>query len=231
MNQELLTLLQQVDTPTICNAIEVAQGKRGFDQFTRGTMQASDPQAPAIVGYARTAKVSALRPSDDPVDEVKARRMAYYKHMAEGARPSIAVVEDVDFPDCVGAFWGEINTTVHRGFGVKGALTNGVMRDLGDLPSGFPVIAGSIGPSHAFVHVTEIGVPVNVFGLAVQDGDLVHADRHGALVIPDDVIDHLFDAINKLMANEKLVLEPARSDEFDFDAFEKAWAAFEAART
>ena len=231
MNQELLTLLQQVDTPTVCNAIEVAQGKRGFDQFTRGTMQASDPQAPAIVGYARTAKVSALRPSDDPVDEVKARRMAYYKHMAEGARPSIAVVEDVDFPDCVGAFWGEINTTVHRGFGVKGALTNGVMRDLGDLPSGFPVIAGSIGPSHAFVHVTEIGVPVNVFGLAVQDGDLVHADRHGALVIPDDVIDHLFDAINKLMANEKLVLEPARSDEFDFDAFEKAWAAFEAART
>ena len=231
MNQELLTLLQQVDTPTVCNAIEVAQGKRGFDQFTRGTMQASDPQAPAIVGYARTAKVSALRPSDDPVDEVKARRMAYYKHMAEGARPSIAVVEDVDFPDCVGAFWGEINTTVHRGFGVKGALTNGVMRDLGDLPSGFPVIAGSTGPSHAFVHVTEIGVPVNVFGLAVQDGDLVHADRHGALVIPDDVIDHLFDAINKLMANEKLVLEPARSDEFDFDAFEKAWAAFEAART
>ena len=231
MNQELLTLLQQVDTPTVCNAIEVAQGKRGFDQFTRGTMQASDPQAPAIVGYAQTAKVSALRPSDDPVDEVKARRMAYYKHMAEGARPSIAVVEDVDFPDCVGAFWGEINTTVHRGFGVKGALTNGVMRDLSDLPSGFPVIAGSIGPSHAFVHVTEIGVPVNVFGLAVQDGDLVHADRHGALVVPDDVIDHLFDAINKLMANEKLVLEPARSDEFDFDAFEKAWAAFEAART
>lgn len=231
MNQELLTLLQQVDTPTVCNAIEVAQGKRGFDQFTRGTMQASDPQAPAMVGYARTAKVSALRPSDDPVDVVKARRMAYYKHMAEGTRPSIAVIEDVDFPDCVGAFWGEINTTVHRGFGVKGALTNGVVRDLGDLPSGFPVIAGSIGPSHAFVHVTEIGVPVNVFGLAVQEGDLVHADRHGALVIPADVIDHLFDAINKLMANEKLILEPARVDEFDFDAFEKAWAAFEAART
>lgn len=231
MNQELLTLLQQVDTPTVCNAIEVAQGKRGFDQFTRGTMLASDPQAPAMVGYARTAKVSALRPSDDPVDVVKARRMAYYKHMAEGTRPSIAVIEDVDFPDCVGAFWGEINTTVHRGFGVKGALTNGVVRDLGDLPSGFPVIAGSIGPSHAFVHVTEIGVPVNVFGLAVQEGDLVHADRHGALVIPADVIDHLFDAINKLMANEKLILEPARVDEFDFDAFEKAWAAFEAART
>ncbi len=112
------------------------------------------------------------------------------------------MVEDVDFPACVGAFWGEINTTVHKGFGVKGALTNGVMRDLGDLPAGFPVIAGSIGPSHAFVHVTEIGEPVNIFGMAVKDGDLVHADRHGALVIPGDVIDQLHEAITKLLATE-----------------------------
>ena len=231
MDQALLTLLQQVDTPTVCNAIEVAHGKRGFNAFTRGTMQASDPQAPAIVGYARTAKISAQRPSDDPVDVVKARRKAYYQHMSNGEQPSIAVVEDVDFPDCVGAFWGEINTTVHKGFGVKGALTNGVMRDLGDLPAGFPVIAGSIGPSHAFVHVNEIGEPVNIFGLAVKDGDLVHADRHGALVIPGDVMDQLHEAITKLLATEKLVLEPARADGFDYDAFEKAWSAYEAART
>ena len=231
MDQALLTLLQQVDTPTVCNAIEVAQGKRGFDAFTRGTMQASDPQAPAIVGYARTAKISAQRPSDDPVVVVKARRKAYYQHMSNGEQPSIAVVEDVDFPDCVGAFWGEINTTLHKGFGVKGALTNGVMRDLGDLPAGFPVIAGSIGPSHAFVHVTEIGEPVNIFGLAVKDGDLIHADRHGALVIPGDVMDQLHEAITKLLATEKLVLEPARADGFDYDAFEKAWSAYEAART
>jgi regulator of RNase E activity RraA len=231
MDQALLTLLQQVDTPTVCNAIEVAQGKRGFDAFTRGTMQASDPQAPAIVGYARTAKISAQRPSDDPVDVVKARRKAYYQHMSNGEQPSIAVVEDVDFPACVGAFWGEINTTVHKGFGVKGALTNGVMRDLGDLPAGFPVIAGSIGPSHVFVHVTEIGEPVNIFGLTVKDGDLVHADRHGALVIPGDVMDQLHEAITKLLATEKLVLEPARADGFDYDAFEKAWSAYETART
>ena len=231
MDQALLTLLQQVDTPTVCNAIEVAQGKRGFSAFTRGTMQASNPQAAAIVGYARTAKISAQRASDDPVDEVKARRMAYYKHMSDGVRPSVAVVEDMDFPHCVGAFWGEINTTVHKGFGVHGALTNGVMRDLGDLPAGFPVVAGSIGPSHAFVHVTEIGTPVTVFGLAVKDGDLVHADRHGALVVPVDVIDQLHDAITTLLATEKLVLEPARADGFDYDAFEKSWSAFEAART
>jgi regulator of RNase E activity RraA len=145
--------------------------------------------------------------------------------------PAVAVVEDMDYPDCIGAYWGEINTTVHKGFGLSGTLTNGVMRDLGDVPDGYPVIAGSIGPSHGFVHVREIGTPVEIFGMSVTDGDLIHADRHGAIVIPADIISVLENAIDKLLSTEHLILEPARKDEFDFDAFEKAWTAFENSRT
>ena len=231
MDNSLLTLLKQVDTPTVCNAIEVAQGKRGFDAFTRGTMLASHPDAPAIVGYARTARIAAVTPPTEAPEVIKARRMEYYRHMSEGPRPALAVIDDVDFPQCIGAYWGEINTTVHKGFGLSGALTNGVMRDLGDLPEGFPVIAGSIGPSHGFVHVKDIGQPVTVFGLRVADGDLIHADRHGALVIPPEVLPDLDAAIRRLLDTEKLVLDPARQEGFDFDAFEAAWSAFEAART
>jgi regulator of RNase E activity RraA len=231
MEDTLLTLLRQVDSPTVCNAIEVAQGKRGFDAFTRGTMLASHPDAPAMVGYARTARIAAITPPDEPPEVIKDRRMDYYRHMAGGPRPAVTVVEDVDFPHCIGAYWGEINTTVHKGFGISGALTNGVMRDLGDLPEGFPVVAGSVGPSHGFVHVKEIATTVNVFGLQIADGDLVHADRHGALVIPTEVIPDLEGAIRKLLDTEKLVLEPARHEGFDFDAFEAAWTDFEKART
>ncbi len=231
MNETLLALLRRIDTPSVCNAIETAQGKRGFNAFTRGTMLASDPTAGAIVGYARTAKIAANEPPQDPPEVIKKRRMAYYQHMAEGPRPAVAVVEDVDFPHAVGAFWGEVNTTVHKGFGLSGVLTNGVMRDLGDLASDFPVIAGSIGPSHAFVHVREIGTPVTIFSMTVNDGDLIHADRHGGVVIPPEVIPDLEVAILKMFETEKLILEPARQDDFDFDAFQKAWAAFEAART
>ena len=231
MNQDLLKLLQSVDTPTVCNAIEVAEGKRGFSAFTRGTMLASHPDAPAMVGYARTAKIAAVAPPTEPADVIRERRMNYYRHMGSGPRPAIAVVEDVDFPDCIGAYWGEINTTVHKGLGLNGALTNGVMRDLGDLPDGFSVVAGSVGPSHGFVHVREIGTPVTIFGMEVNDGDLVHADRHGALVVPSAVIDDLADAIRKLLETENLVLDPARQPGFDIEAFEAAWAAFEAART
>ncbi|WP_171133380.1 MULTISPECIES: RraA family protein [unclassified Ruegeria] len=231
MTPSLLTLLRKVDTPTVCNAIEVAQGKRGFSNFTRGTMLCSAPDEPAIVGYARTAKIAALQPPSEAPDVIKARRMAYYKYMAEAPGPSVAVIEDVDYPDCIGAYWGEINTTIHKGFSMAGALTNGVMRDLGDMPEGFPVVAGSIGPSHGFVHVREVDTPVEVFGMAVHPGDLIHADRHGAVVVPAEVIDQLQAAIEKLLQTERLVLDPASQPGFDFAAFEAAWAAFEKART
>lgn len=231
MDDTLLSLLRMVDTPTVCNAIEVAQGKRGFNAFTRGTVLASRPQAPAIVGYARTARIAAAAPSTEDPAIIRARRMDYYRHMASGPKPSLAVIEDLDFPNAVGAFWGEINANIHRGFGLSGVLTNGVMRDLGDVPDDFQMIAGSVGPSHAFVRVEDVGVDVTVFGMTVKNGDLVHADRHGALVVPPEIVPVLAASIAKLQATERLIIDPAKSAGFDFETFEAAWAAFEAART
>ncbi|MDB2563146.1 RraA family protein [Amylibacter sp.] len=230
MKISLLNLLKSVDTPTVCNAIEVAQGKRGFNDFTRGTMLASDTKG-VIVGYAVTAQIAAIEPPTEAISVIRERRMSYYKAMSENVRPSIAVVEDLDYPNCIGAFWGEVNTTIHKGFGMSGALTNGVMRDLGDMAEGFPVVAGSIGPSHGFVHVRSVNQPINIFGMNIKSGDLVHADRHGAVVVPTDVIDDLETSILKMQQTERLVLDPARKKGFDFDAFETAWNDFEKART
>jgi len=81
------------------------------------------------------------------------------------------------------------------------------------------------------VHVREVGTPVTVFGLTVNPGDLVHADRHGAVVVPPAVLPTLEAAIEKLFESERLILEPARSSGFDIDALEVAWQAFERART
>lgn len=231
MDTRLLVLLRSVDTPTVCNAIEVAQGTRGFSGFTRGTMLCSDPGGRPVVGYAVTAKIAAAAPPSAAPEVIRARRMAYYKAMANAPQPSVAVVEDQDFPNCIGAYWGEVNTTIHKGFGMSGALTNSVMRDLGDMAPDFPVVAGSIGPSHGFVHVTALDTPVTIFGLTIHPGDLVHADRHGAVVVPKEVVHQLAAAIKKMQETEQLVLGPARQSGFDFARFEAAWAAFERART
>jgi regulator of RNase E activity RraA len=99
------------------------------------------------------------------------------------------------------------------------------------MDEGFPVLAGSIGPSHGFVHAVEIGTPVNIMGMRVAQGELIHADRHGALVIPEDVIPELKAAIDNVIACEAIVLGPARQPGFDISKLEEAWAKFEAART
>jgi regulator of RNase E activity RraA len=230
MDRVLLDLLRRVDTPTVCNAIEVVQGKRGFAAFTRGTMICTEP-GKSVVGYAVTAQIAAVVPPTETPEVIRARRMAYYRAMHDAPKPSVAVIEDVDFPDCIGAYWGEVNTTIHKGFGMSGALTNGVVRDLGDLPQGFPVVAGSIGPSHGFVHVRSLLKPVTVFGLRVATGDLIHADRHGAVVIPREVVTGLAAAIVRMQDTERLVLGPARQPGFTYAIFEAAWEAFEKART
>jgi len=230
MDDVLLSLLRSVDTPTVCNAIEVAQGKRGFNGFTRGTMLASDP-AGVMVGYARTARIRAVVPPTEEPDVIKARRMAYYKYMSEGVQPSVCVVQDLDVPNAIGAYWGEVNTNIHKAFGLSGTLTDGVMRDLADLAKNYPVIAGSIGPSHGFVHVVDFDKPVRVFGLEIKAGDLVHADRHGAVVVPLDIKNGLKDAIKTLVESEKIVFDAVKEKQISFDEFEIVWAAFEAART
>lgn len=231
LSDTLWKLLKSVDTPTVCNAIEVAEGKRGFNAYTKRSVLTSNPKAPALVGFARTAKIAGAEPPKIEPYEVRKRRMKYFHHMSLGSDPKISVIEDEDFPNCVSAWWGEIHTTVHKGLGVLGALTNGVMRDLGDLEEGFPVISGSIGPSHAFVHVTEIGTDVSIFDLTIKNGDLIHADRHGALVIPTYVIPILEDSIKELLRTENLILGPAREPGFNFEKLEKAWTEFENSRT
>lgn len=230
-NEEFVRSLARYDTPTICNAIEVAQGKRGFDDYTRGTFQAAMNGAKAMVGYARTAKIAGKNPSTESSEIIKARRLDYFRYMADGPRPALCVVEDIDGPNCVSAWWGEVHTVVHKGLKLSGAITNGVMRDLDDHQDGFPVIAGSIGPSHAFVRVEELECPVEIFGMKVRPGDLVHADQHGALVIPSDILPELQAAIDKLLATEQIIIAPAKQDGFDIEALETAWREFEKSRT
>lgn len=105
------------------------------------------------------------------------------------------------------------------------------MRDLGGMPKGFPVLAGSVGPSHGFVHVRDVGTRVSVFGMRVLQGDLIHADRHGAVCIPADVLPQLNDALDRLFAAEAVVLDPLKDGDVDFETFKDLWAKFEKART
>lgn len=229
MREELLNLLARTDTPTICNAIELAQGKRGFNDFSRGKHVAMHGTPQVAFGFARTARIAGENPTKRSDAENKAVRMEYYRYMSAGARPAICVIEDTD-PEPVAAFWGEVNTNIHRGFGLSGTLTNGLFRDLGMCPEDYQVIGGAIGPSHRFVHVLDFGQPVKVFGLDIREGDFVHADRNGAVIIPPDILSVIDHWIVKMQQLEAIVIEPSKQEGFDFAKFESAWAELEKRR-
>jgi regulator of RNase E activity RraA len=217
--------LKKFDTPTLCNAIEVALGARFTTGFTRQTLIAAHPKSPPIVGYARTCSVRCSVPFD--ASGRKDRLLGYYGYLEQSPRPTIAVVQDVDSQPGLGAFWGEVNTTVHWNLGCIGAITNGSMRDLDMMHPEFQCIAASLSPSHAFVQVVDFGKPVDVLGMCVSHADVVHADYHGAVVIPAAALEKLPDAIDLMARKEKVILEAARQPGFSAAKWAEAAATME----
>jgi len=213
----LLESLKAFDTPTICNALErVAPERIGYGYTTR-PLVCVHPELPPIVGYARTATIRAVQPSGRNSAAERDARLAYYESIAAAPHPTISVIEDLDPAPGVGAWWGEVQTHLHRGLGSLGVVTNGSVRDLDVLAEGFQVLAGNVGPSHAHVHPVAWDVPVSVHGMEVRPGDIVHADRHGAVVIPADVAGHLPDAAAEIARGESLLIESSKKPGFDFE--------------
>lgn len=219
-----LALLTAWDTPTICNALEMVVPERRATGFTTGAFTVLDAKLPPVIGRARTATIRATTPPEESADAVKSRRARYYEYVADASGGTIAVIEDLDAAPGYGAFWGEVNTAVHRGLGCAGGITNGSMRDLDACAPGFQLLAGKVGPSHAHVRIVDFGSPVTIFGMRVVHDDIIHADRHGAVVIPEAAVKELPGAVDLLTRREAVILEAARSGDFDIEKLEKATA-------
>ena len=143
---------------------------------------------------------------------MRRKRDAYYRFVDVGPKPGMIVIEDLDGADAgYGAFWGEVQSAIHRGMGAVGLVTNGSIRDLPQWAPEFQVLAGSVGPAHAYAHVEAFDLPVTVAGMPVSTGDLVHADRHGAVVIPLAAVAELPAAARKVAAREAKILAVARA--------------------
>ena len=220
-----LERLADWDTPTICNGLEALDPAYRLSGYTTKAFTCMRPEQKPIVGYARTATIRASAKPALPPDQVLALRQSYYEYVDRGGeKPSIIVIQDLDSGPARGAFWGEVNTTIHKGLGALGVVTNGSIRDLADSAPGFQALAGQVGPSHAWVHITSHGNPVEVHGMAVRDGDIIHADVHGAAVVPAGLVKQLPDAIEKIARREAVIIEAARQPGFDIDKLKAAMA-------
>ena len=221
IDRDLLATLAGFDTPTICNALEIAAPERPRSTgYTRETLVAADPTLPPMVGYARTAMIRGV--AGLSADEKRRKSLEYYEYTAQGPGPTIVVVQDADAQPGTAAWWGEVHTALHKGLGSLGAITNGAIRDLDQCAEGFNLLGGSITPSHSYVHVADVGCEVDIFGMVVEHGSLVHADKHGAVVIPLATAPLLPEAIETIVQREAVILEAIRAPGFDIDTLRTA---------
>ena len=224
LTEQDLAALRALDTPTICNALEVVAGSRLNTGFTVEPLVCPFPDLPPIVGYARTGSIRSQFPSAVGGNDAAKLRVSYYDYVAHGGpAPQIVVLQDLDGPRAgFGAFWGEVNSNIHKALGCLGVVTDGCIRDIPDWADGFQAVAGSIKPAHAHVHVVSYGGQVSVAGMIVNDGDLVHADQHGAAVIPIDQAREVPKAAAEVAAKEKIVLDVCRGSGFTFEKLKRA---------
>ena len=223
-DREALAAITGYDTPTICNALEVVRPERRLSGFTTRPFVCADAALPPMVGFARTATIRAAAAPAVPPERLREQRAAYYEYVAQGPGPAIAILQDLDPEPGFGAFWGEVNSNIHKGLGCLGAVTNGSFRDLDDLAAGFQILGGMVAPSHAHVHVADYGKQVNVHGMTVCDGDLIHADRHGAVVIPAAAVAELSAAVELVVRREKVILDACKRPGFDIETLKQAMA-------
>jgi regulator of RNase E activity RraA len=209
---EELAALAEFDTPTICNALEVVMPDTRKGGYTVRPLVCGFPDMAPVVGYACTATIRAQQPPAGGPADARNLRHAYYRFVDAGPQPSLIVIEDLDGANAgYGAFWGEVQSAIHRGLGAVGLVTNGSIRDLPQWAPGFQVLAGSVGPSHAFANLVAFDVPVTIAGMPVRTGDLVHADRHGAVVIPPAAVRDLPAAARQVAEREARILAVARA--------------------
>jgi regulator of RNase E activity RraA len=210
--QSQMDFLRSIDTPTVCNLVEIVAPERRGSGYTVQHLHCPFPDLPPIVGYAKTV---AFKAKDKvPLGEAgyMQKRLDYLDYVASAPQPAVMIMHDLDGEHAgFGAFWGEVQSNVHKALGALGVVTDGSIRDIPMIAPGFQMLAAAIVPSHAYVHVVDFGLDIEVAGMAVKSGELIHADRHGAIVVPIDKIDAMQAAAEKLAATEARIIAAAKS--------------------
>ncbi len=225
MNQPLtaqeLHALRQIDTCLVANAIETFDLRLRNEGYAFSTIHSVFPKLPPMVGYAAPIKI---RCSDPPTDaSLYPDRTDWWNYVRTIPAPRVVVIQDADETPGAGALIGEVHANILRALGCVGAVTNGAVRDLPALAAmSFPVFAGNATVSHAYVHIIEFGQPVEVGGLTIQAGDLVHGDCHGVLSIPNPIATQIPAVADKIRQQEERIIALCRSHDFSIEKLRQA---------
>ncbi|MEO2018530.1 MAG: RraA family protein [Fuerstiella sp.] len=220
ISRETISALQQFDTPTVCNVIELFNVRPRSSGYMNKTITACFPELPPMVGFASTATFRALSPPRD--GDVYSSIDRQLEGLADIAGPPVIVFQDLDEPSAAATF-GEVMCTTYQAFGCSGLLTSGTGRDLDQVQAlRFPAFTAGTCCSHGSCHILSVNVPVVVGGITVYPADLLHGDCNGVTTIPIEIANEIPDVCADFMEAEKFVLDYVRSQEPTPAGFTKA---------
>lgn len=173
-----------------------------------------------MVGYAVTGRIrTATAPT---MRHWYYDRLDWWEYLTSIPEPRVIVLEDMDRKPGFGALFGEIHAQIGRALGCIGYVTNGAVRDLPGIErTGFHLFARGISVSHAYAHVVDFGEPVEVGGLRVNPGELLHGDMHGVVSVPMDIAGQIPKVAAALSAEEKELIDLCQSPQFSMEELRK----------
>ena len=214
--KEALDALRALDTCAASNAIETFNVRLRNEGFALGTAHCQFKDLEPMLGYAVTAHV---RSSAPPIrGGWYYDRMDFWSHVLSVPAPRVLVFEDLDDHPGTGALVGEVHAQIGLALGCVGCVTNGAVRDLPAVEkTGFHLFAGSVSLSHAYAHVVEFGKPVEIGGLKIGSGELVHGDCHGVQTVPLEIAREIPRVASELLAREREIIAICKSPGFSLE--------------
>jgi len=215
----LMEELAKVDTPTVNNAIELLGVRDRWEGFSGRTVRCMFPQMGVRVGYVATLTFSEAREEygkPDPFADVD--------HIAATPKPAVVVCQDMSGPQFYAraCLFGEVRTTRYKVLGATAVVTDGVIRDLDEIERlGVQYFASGVTASHGRLMVREVGVPVEIAGLRVEPGEILHMDKHGVVRLPKGRLADLLQAVGEVRRRERAMLEFLNSPTFTPEAWKK----------
>lgn len=216
LTSEQLEILRRLDACTVANAIETFDERLRNEGFTDSSVHCQFPQLPPMLGYAATVKVRGSAPPT--ADSRFPDRTDWWDYILALPAPRVVVVQDVATKVGLGSLLGAVHANILRALGCTGAVTNGAVRDLPAAEKlGFQLFSGSVSVSHAYVHIVEFGTPVEIGGLKIGSGDLVHGDLHGVQTIPASLAGKIPKAAAEIIAREQALITFCQSKDFSVE--------------
>lgn len=217
-----LDQLGRLSTCIVASAIETFRVRLPNAGFTDSSIRCVFEDRTPMAGYAATARIRSASP---PMEGhgYSYERTDWWNHILSIPAPRVVVIEDVDNPPGLGAFIGEVNTNILLALGCLGLVTNGSVRDLDEVGlTRFQMFAGNVSVSHAYAHVFDFGGMVEIGGLKIKPGDLIHGDRHGVQTIPLEIVEKVPAVALEILERRQHIIELCRSADFSLDELHKA---------